>query len=97
MKISYTATIREKAIVSTVIPSPDGLLLVFTLSGYGNFSIWHKDADLHCIDLHMDFYDSNMFSYNIPEFIDEKVVLKGRDVADFASDSRSVSLKYREY
>ena len=31
--------------------SPDGRFLVFTLSGYGNFSIWHKDADLYCIDL----------------------------------------------
>ena len=26
--------------------SPDGKHLVFTLSDYGNFSIWHKDADL---------------------------------------------------
>lgn len=32
--------------------SPDGRFLVYTLSGYGNFSIWHKDADLCCIDLH---------------------------------------------
>ena len=31
--------------------SPDGKLLVFTLSGYGNFSIWHRDADLYCLDL----------------------------------------------
>lgn len=31
--------------------SPDGKFLVFTLSGYGNFSIWHKDADLYSIDL----------------------------------------------
>ncbi len=26
--------------------SPDGKFLVFTLQEYGNFSIWHKDADL---------------------------------------------------
>ena len=26
--------------------SPDGRFLLYTLSGYGNFSIWHKDADL---------------------------------------------------
>lgn len=26
--------------------SPDGGFLMYTLSGYGNFSIWHKDADL---------------------------------------------------
>lgn len=31
--------------------SPDGKHLVFTLSDYGNFSIWHKDADLYIIDL----------------------------------------------
>ncbi len=31
--------------------SPDGKYLMFTLAGYGNFSIWHKDADLYMIDL----------------------------------------------
>lgn len=31
--------------------SPDGKYLVFTLSDYGNFSIWHKDADLYIINL----------------------------------------------
>jgi len=31
--------------------SPDGRFLVYTLASYGNFSIWHKDADLHIIDL----------------------------------------------
>lgn len=31
--------------------SPDGRYLMYTLSGYGNFSIWHKDADLHMMDL----------------------------------------------
>lgn len=31
--------------------SPDGRWLVYTLSDYGNFSIWHHDADLFCIDL----------------------------------------------
>ena len=31
--------------------SPDGKYLLYTLSGYGNFSIWHKDADLYMIDL----------------------------------------------
>jgi len=30
--------------------SPDGRFLVFTLSDYGNFSIWHKDADLYIYD-----------------------------------------------
>ena len=31
--------------------SPDGKFLMYTLSGYGNFSIWHKDADLYMVDL----------------------------------------------
>jgi len=31
--------------------SPDGKFLMYTLSDYGNFSIWHKDADLYMIDL----------------------------------------------
>lgn len=31
--------------------SPDGKYLLYTLSGYGSFTIWHKDADLHLIDL----------------------------------------------
>ena len=31
--------------------SPDGRYLLYTLSGYGNFSIWHKDADLYMADL----------------------------------------------
>lgn len=30
--------------------SPDGKYLVFTLHEYGNFSIWHKDADLYLYD-----------------------------------------------
>lgn len=32
-------------------PSPDGRWLVATVHGYGNFSIWHKDADLWIMDL----------------------------------------------
>lgn len=31
--------------------SSDGRFLLYTLSGYGNFSIWHKDADLAMISL----------------------------------------------
>ena len=31
--------------------SPDGKFLAFTLSGYGNFSIWHKEADLFLANL----------------------------------------------
>lgn len=32
--------------------SPDGRFLVYAMSDYGNFSIWHMEADLHGIDLH---------------------------------------------
>mgnify|MGYP002624153986 FL=1 len=31
--------------------SPDGRYLCFTLHKYGNFAIWHKDADLWMVDL----------------------------------------------
>ena len=31
--------------------SPDGRYLCFTRHGFGNFSIWHKDADLWLVDL----------------------------------------------
>lgn len=31
--------------------SPDGNYLLFTSAAYGNFSIWHKDADLYMINL----------------------------------------------
>jgi hypothetical protein len=31
--------------------SPDGKSLIFTLSDYGNFSIWHREADLYQLDL----------------------------------------------
>lgn len=31
--------------------SPDGKYLLYTMAQYGNFSIWHKDADLYMIDL----------------------------------------------
>ncbi len=38
--------------------SPDGRYLLFGLGEYGCFHIWHKDADLHMIDLQtMQFHD----------------------------------------
>ena len=46
----YNAKSNGKS-VSFPRVSPDGKFLMFTLSGYGNFSIWHKDADLYMIDL----------------------------------------------
>lgn len=43
----------EAALKSVSFPrvSPDGHHLMFTLSDYGNFSIWHQEADLWMIDL----------------------------------------------
>jgi hypothetical protein len=32
-------------------PSRDGKFLMFTMSDYGNFSIWHKEADLYLLNL----------------------------------------------
>ena len=31
--------------------SPDGRWLLYTVSDYGNFSIWHRDAELYLMDL----------------------------------------------
>lgn len=42
---------KEGKSVSFPRVSPDGKFLMFTLSAYGNFSIWHKDADLYLTDL----------------------------------------------
>jgi hypothetical protein len=40
---------KMKGSVSFPRVSPDGRFLMFTLAGYGNFSIWHKDADLYLL------------------------------------------------
>jgi len=32
-------------------PSPDGRYIMFTMTDYGNFPIWHKEADLYLLDL----------------------------------------------
>ena len=128
--------------------SPDGRHMVFTLSGYGNFSIWHKDADLYVADLqagtvkpmtalnsddvesyhswssdsrwmvfssrrddghytkpyisYVDaegnarkpfllpqkdpkkYYGMLMFSYNIPEFVGDRIDLDGREIVKLA-------------
>ena len=43
--IIYDANLTQKS-VSFPRCSPDARHLVFTLSDYGNFSIWHKEARL---------------------------------------------------
>ena len=125
--------------------SPDGHFLVYTLASYGNFSIWHRDADLHILNIntrqsqplipansndvesyhswsansrwlvfssrrmdglytrpfmvHIDaegnaskpfvlpqespeFYDTFMYSFNIPEFVSAKVKISSNEVAE---------------
>jgi len=46
----YNARSNGKS-VSFPRVSPDGKYLMCTLSGYGTFPIWHKDADLYLINL----------------------------------------------
>ena len=41
----------DTASVSFPRVSPDGKTLVFTKHGFGNFSIWHRDADLYSVNL----------------------------------------------
>lgn len=46
----YNARLEGRSVSFPRI-SPDGRMLVFALSDYGNFSIWHKDSDLYSVDL----------------------------------------------
>lgn len=47
----YRAQAGEWGSASFPRVSPDGRWLMATLSGYGTFSIWHRDADLFLFDL----------------------------------------------
>lgn len=42
---------KDDATVSFPRVSPDGRFLMFTKANYGNFTIWHKEADLYLLDL----------------------------------------------
>ena len=46
----YNAPLHGKSVSFPRI-SPDGKFLAFTLHEFGNFSIWHKDADLYMVNL----------------------------------------------
>lgn len=48
--ISSTRDIAGKSVSFPRI-SPDGNFLICTIHKFGNFSIWHKDADLYIMDL----------------------------------------------
>ncbi len=43
--------VAQNKSVSFPRPSYDGRFLCYTLSDYGQFSIWHHEADLHLLDL----------------------------------------------
>ncbi|MBR5835923.1 MAG: PD40 domain-containing protein [Bacteroidales bacterium] len=154
----YNARIEDRSVSFPRI-SPDGRFLVFALSNYGNFSIWHKDSDLYSVDLttgevspmtalnsddvesyhswssnsrwlvfssrrddglytkpyfsyidregnaHKPFllpqksprryYDSQMYAYNIPEFVSGKVGVNGSEIAEFAREGKAMKLGYR--
>jgi len=49
---------REGLSVSFPRVSPDGRFLMFTMSDYGNFSIWHKSSDLYLMDMQTGQYQS---------------------------------------
>lgn len=53
--ISSTQTGKS---VSFPRPSFDGKYIMFTLSNYGNFSIWHREADLYLLSLNDGTYRS---------------------------------------
>lgn len=139
--------------------SPDGKFLIFTLQEYGNFSIWHKDADLwtanlqtgeiHPLDAvnsedvdsyhswsgnsrwlvfssrridglytrpffcHIDgngqaskpfllpqknpleYYSSQMNSYNIPELMERKATVNAHDIASALRDTPGTDITAR--
>lgn len=155
----YNAVANNKS-VSFPRVSPDGKYLVFTLHSYGNFSIWHKDADLYIVNLatkqiepltaansndvesyhswshnsrwlvfssrRMDglytrpfityidkngkahkpfllpqknpikFYKQLMYSYNIPEFITDKVDVNQRTISKKLKDDAGIDVKFEK-
>jgi hypothetical protein len=42
---------RTGRTVSQLKPSPDGKFILYTSFDYGNFPVWHKEADLHLLRL----------------------------------------------
>lgn len=155
----YNAS-KDSMSVSFPRISPDGRYLVFTYHQYGNFSIWHKDADLYIVDLptgkavpmtdansndvdsyhswssnskwlvfssrrvdglytrpfftYIDkdgkahkpfmlpqknpkkFYQDQIYSYNIPEFVKGKVVLDRHRVAKEMRNSKGIDVTYKK-
>ena len=155
----YNAS-KDSMSVSFPRVSPDGKYLVFTRHQYGNFSIWHKDADLYIVNLmtgeaapmtdinsndvdsyhswssnskwmvfssrridglytrpfftYIDkegkahkpfmlpqknpkkFYQDFVYSYNIPEFVKDKVVLDRYHIAKEMRNSKGIDITYKK-
>lgn len=146
--------------VSLPRESPDGKYMTFVLHQYGNFSIWHRDADLYTINLstgdtypmedansdnvesyhswsrnskwmvfssrrddglytrpyicYIDndgkshkafmlpqqnpkkYYQDLMLSYNIPEFITDKVVVSQKAIEKILKDEPGQTISYKK-
>ena len=41
------------------------------------------------------YYDAQMYAYNIPEFIDDKVRTRGSEIASFARKDSGIQLSFR--
>jgi hypothetical protein len=145
--------------VSFPRPSYDGKYLMYTLSDYGNFSIWHEEADLWLLDLATNerraltevnspdvesyhswssnsrwfvfgsrradglytrpylasidedgrvskpfllpqkdpaYYESSLYSFNIPEFVTAPVELNAREIVQKAYSGKRLRMKYRK-
>jgi dipeptidyl aminopeptidase/acylaminoacyl peptidase len=48
---TLVSSFRTGKTVSEPKPSPDGKYILFTSFSYGNFPVWHKEADLHLLKL----------------------------------------------
>jgi hypothetical protein len=155
---TLVAAARSGKSVSFPRPSYDGKYLMYVVSDYGNFSIWHKEADLWLLDLRtsearelsevnsddvesyhswssnsrwfvfgsrrMDglytrpyiawidesgragkpfllpqdapaYYESCLYSFNIPEFVRGRVGLNAREVEKKALSGSRVPMSYR--
>lgn len=65
----FNARVKGKS-VSFPRVSPDGKFMLCTLSDYGTFPIWHKDADLYMINLESEcgFYPEILNSSNTESY-----------------------------
>lgn len=48
---TLVSAVKGGRTISEPKPSPDGKYIMYTSFGYGNFPVWHKEADLHLLRL----------------------------------------------